>query len=305
MVVTMQNATVTREKRPFRITLLYFVLGVAVLVAISFSLASFLPEQLAMSRQKIGVVEVQGVIIDGRHIVRQLAKYRKDPSIKGIILRINSPGGAVAPAQEIYTEVLKTRKEKKIIASMGSLAASGGYYIASPVHLIVANPGTLTGSIGVIMASSNIQELMDKIGLKPQVIKSGEFKDTGSPMRPMSPKEREILQKVVDDVHQQFVEVIAKGRNMPIEEVEKLADGRIFTGRQALALNLVDQLGSFEDSVDLLADMLGMTKPPKLVQEQETQSLLDWLLQGLLPQRFINTIVPYSFPTLQYLWYWG
>lgn len=301
----METVGETRKKRSCSVIFLYCTLGIMSLVVISYALAYFLPDSLEISRQKIGVVEVKGILSDSRDIVRQISKYRKDPSIHGIILRIDSPGGPVAPAQEIYNEVLKTRAQKNIIASMGSLAASGGYYIASPATRIVANPGTLTGSIGVIMVSSNIQKLMRKIGLEPVVVKSGKYKDIGSPMRPMSEEERQILRNVVDDVHAQFVEAISKGRNLPIEEVRKLADGRIFTGRQALDLKLVDQLGGFEDSIELLMELEGMTERPRIVQESESRSVIDWLLQGLLRNSLGPSALPSPFPTLQYLWYAG
>ncbi|MFQ5673042.1 MAG: signal peptide peptidase SppA [Nitrospinales bacterium] len=299
----MEAVNAPRKKKSFLVRLFYFFVGVLALVGLSRILAVFLPDQLVAARPKVGVVEVHGIITDSRDVVRQLVKYREDPSIKGIILRIDSPGGAVAPSQEIYNEVLKTRDTKKIIASMGSLAASGGYYIASSADRIVANPGTLTGSIGVIMASSNIQKLMDKIGIKPQVIKSGKFKDAGSPLRPMLAEERKILQQVLDDVHQQFAEAVSKARNMPLDEVNKLADGRIFTGRQAMKFNLVDQLGGFEDSVELLMQLLDLKKRPKLIQEKEFRSLLSWLIEGYSPARIADTIASYDkLPVLQYLW---
>jgi len=299
----METAHAPRKKKSFSARVFYFFLGVLALVGLSQILTSFLPDPLAAVRPKVGVVEVQGIITDSREVVRQLVKYREDASIRGIILRIDSPGGAVAPAQEIYDEVLKTRGTKIIIASMGSLAASGGYYIASPADRIVANPGTLTGSIGVIMASSNIGKLMDKIGIEPQVIKSGKFKDAGSPLRPMSVEERKILQNVLDDVHQQFAEAVSKARNMPLDEVKKLADGRIFTGRQALEFKLVDQLGGFEDSIELLMQLLDLQRRPKLIQEKEFRGLLSWLVQGNSATRIADTIASYhNLPILQYLW---
>ena len=303
----METSPMQKRRKSFTAISLYFVLGVLALMGLSEILASFVTDQMTSSREKIGVVEVQGIITDSKRVVRQIKKYRNDSSIKGVILRINSPGGAVAPSQEIYSEVLKIRDEKKVIASMGSLAASGGYYIASATNSIIANPGTLTGSIGVIMASSNIESLMGKIGIKPQVIKSGKFKDVGSPLRPMTEEERKLLQRVLDDVHEQFMEAISKARNIPIEKIRKLADGRIFTGRQALEFNLVDKLGGFEDSVDLLMQLLDLKKRPKVIQEEEPKNFLDWLLQGFSPSRIADQISPYysNSPTLQYLWYLG
>ncbi|MEC7641729.1 MAG: signal peptide peptidase SppA [Nitrospinota bacterium] len=301
----METANAPRKKKSFAAIVLYFTLGAFALVGLAQVLGSFLPDQVAASGDKVGVVEVQGIITDSKEIVRQLNKYRKDSSVKGIILRINSPGGAVAPSQEIYNEILKIRDEKKVIASMGSLAASGGYYIASAANHIVANPGTLTGSIGVIMASSNIQQLLGKIGVRSQVIKSGKFKDAGSPLRPMTPAERQLLQNVLDDVHQQFAEAVSKARNLPMEKVRELADGRIFTGRQALEFDLVDQLGGFEDCIDLLMQLMDMKIRPKVIQEKEPRRLLDWLLEGFSSTYISDKIYPYYgyTPNLQYIWY--
>ncbi len=291
-----------KKKKSFNRALLIFALGVGGLIVLMTSLTSILPETWTGAGQKLALVEVNGIIGDSKEIVRQLSKYRKDKSVRGIILRINSPGGAVAPSQEIYDEVVKIRESEKLIyASMGNTAASGGYYIASPAHRIFANPGTLTGSIGVIMAFSNIEELMGKIGLRPEIIKAGEMKDAGSPVRPMSPKERKLLQGVVDDVHQQFIEAVAKGRNMDIQDVQKVADGRIFTGRQAYHLNLVDELGSLQDTIDQLAEKVGIPGEPKIIQEKEPVSFLDLLLKSSNFQYFNKSLPPPSFPSLQYI----
>ncbi len=254
-------------------------------------------------KEKIAMVEVNGAILDSYDIVRQIRNYRRDDEIKGIIIRIDSPGGAVAPAQEIYDEVLKVRADKKkIYTSMGSLAASGGYYIASASDRIFANPGTLTGSIGVIMAFSNAEKLMNKIGLRPEVIKSGKFKDTGSPLRSMTKKERQYLQSVVNDVHQQFVEAVAKGRNMDIKEASKFADGRIFTGRKAHEMKLVDDLGGLELTISKLGEALGIEGRPKVVYEEPEESFMDWLLSSKVSENLQSNLTGSRFPTLQYLW---
>ncbi|MCK4536549.1 MAG: signal peptide peptidase SppA, partial [Desulfuromonadales bacterium] len=190
--------------------------------------------------EKIAVVEVLGVITDSASAIEHLHNFRDNDSIKAIVLRVDSPGGGVGPSQEIHDEVRQVATVKPIVVSMGSAAASGGYYIAAPADLIVANPGTITGSIGVIMEFTNIQDLLEKIGLRSQVVKSGKHKDIGSPVRPMSVEDREILQSMIDDVHSQFIEAVAVGREMDPEVVRQLADGRIFTGRQAKELGLVD-----------------------------------------------------------------
>jgi protease-4 len=293
-----------QPKKTFGRTLLYFVLGLAALAVLSSVLGRYLSDGgLDGGTETIAMVEVTGTIMDSKEIVRQLSYYRRDDDIKAIILRIDSPGGAVAPSQEIYDEVLRVRADhKKIYASMGSLAASGGYYIAAATDRIFANPGTLTGSIGVIMAFSNAEQLMKKIGLEPEVIKSGKYKDVGSPIRKMKPYERKYLQTVVDDVHQQFIEAVAKGRNMSTREARKLADGRVFTGRQALKLKLVDELGGLEDVIAQLGKDVGIQGRPKVIWEEPPKGFLDWLLDAALPRDFNTSMVPSQFPSLQYLW---
>ena len=279
--------------------LLFFTLILLALVGISSIASEWIPNQRA--ENKIGVVDITGLINDSEHIVNQVKKFGADKRIRGIVLRIDSPGGSVGPSQEIYDEVLKTRKGGKVIyASMGALAASGGYYIASAAEKIFANPGTLTGSIGVIMAFANAKGLMEKIGLQPQVIKAGKYKDIGSPARVMTQKEKNLLQSVVVDVHQQFIEAVANGRDISIAEVTKIADGRIFTGRQAYSLNLVDQLGGLQVSIDQLAHKAGIIGTPKIIQEKPPTGLLDWVLKRSINQTLTDHP---SIPSLQYTWH--
>lgn len=253
-------------------------------------------------RGKIAVVEVRGVISDSREIVRQLSEYRKNDKILGVVLRIDSPGGAVAPSQEIFSEALKLRESAKpIYASMGNLAASGGYYIASAAERIYANPGSVTGSIGVIMAFSNVEGLIKKIGVRPEVIKSGKFKDSGSPTRKMTEKEREYLQGVVKDVHSQFIDAVADSRGLPHEQVKKLADGRIFTGRQALEHKLVDELGGLELAIEKIAEKTGIEGDPKIIWEEEEADLIDILL-GKWTRSVQSAASLPTTPSLQFLW---
>ena len=278
--------------------LFFLVLILFALIGILSLASEWIPEQRAQNR--IGVVDVTGIISGSQHIVTQVKKFRQDKRIRGIVLRIDSPGGSVGPSQEIYDEVLKTREGgKTIYASMGAMAASGGYYIASAAEKIFANPGTLTGSIGVIMAFTNAKGLMEKIGLQPKIIKAGKYKDIGSPARDMTKKERNLLQSVVDDVHQQFIEAIASGRGISIEEVTTIADGRIFTGRQANALNLVDELGGLQATIDQLSDKVGIIGEPKIVNEKPRLGFLDWVLKATINQPFMNQT---SIPSLQYTW---
>ena len=295
---------VDKPKKSFGRTFLYFALGLVALMVLSSVFGRYLSDGgFDDGKEKIALVEVTGAIMDSKEIVRQLSKYRRDDEIKAIILRIDSPGGAVAPSQEIYDEVLRVRADnKKIYASMGSLAASGGYYIAVAADRIFANPGTLTGSIGVIMAFSNAEKLMEKIGLEPQVVKSGKYKDVGSPARKMTAEERVYLQRVVSDVHQQFIDAVAKGRNMTAKEARKLADGRVFTGRQALKLKMVDEMGGLEDVIAQLGEAVGIEGRPKVVWEVPPKGFLEWILGSSLPKELKANWIPSQFPSLQFLW---
>ncbi len=215
--------------------------------------------------EKVGVIEITGVITASRLINERITLFKEDESIKAVVLRIDSPGGGVGPSQEIYQEVKKLAEVKPVVVSMGSVAASGGYYIAAPAAKILANPGTITGSIGVIMEFTNIQDLLDMIGLSNQVVKSGEHKDMGSPLRPMTEADRKILQSMIDDVHSQFIKAVADGRRLELDKVRTLADGRIYTGRQAMAAGLVDQLGNLQDAVDVAGELAGIKESPRMV----------------------------------------
>ena len=219
----------------------------------------------------VAVLQIEGAIDDSRDVMSELKRFKEAPWIKAVVVRIDSPGGAVAPTQEIFEEIQKTKKSKPFIASMGGMATSGGYYIASACDKIVANPGTLTGSIGVIMQLNNVEELMKKIGVKGYNIKSGANKDIGSPFQPLSSEGREILQSLVDDVHQQFVSAVAKGRGMDEARVKKLADGRVYSGAQAKELGLIDQFGTLDDAIDLAAKRVGLEANPAVYYSRQTQ----------------------------------
>ena len=232
---------------------------------------------------KVALVRIEGPIIDSKNAMDEIKDYTRDPSIKAIVLRVDTPGGAVAPSQEIYEEVKKATEKKKVVVSMGSLAASGGYYISSPASRIVANPGTLTGSIGVIMEIPNIEGLMNKVGVKTEVIKSGRHKDMASMFRGIGREERVILQDVLDDVHEQFIKSVAEGRKMRFEDVKKIADGRVFTGKQALAAGLVDELGNLEDAIKAAAKLAGIKGEPEVVSKKEKLSFME-LLRGKFPK---------------------
>lgn len=237
----------------------------------------------------IGVIEIEGVISSSKEINKQLNYFNDRKDIKAIILRINSPGGAVGPSQEIYSEILKIKETKKVIASMSTVAASGGYYIAAAADRIVANPGTITGSIGVIIEFMNFEGLFSKIGLKGTVVKSGKFKDTGSPLRDMRVDEKKYMQSVIDDVHSQFVDAVAEGRKLKRADVVKIADGRIFTGNQALKLGLVDNIGNLTDAVNLTKTVAGISGDHHLVYPKKKVSLLE-AVTGADPKQSLEQI---------------
>lgn len=238
------------------------------LIAIG-SLATNDTEVLSGSGEKIALVELKGTILASEDIVRQVKKYREDHSIKGILLRIDSPGGGVAASQEIYEEVRKTRDGgKPVVVSMGAVAASGGYYVSCGANRIVANPGTVTGSIGVISQFVRVDPLMKKIGVESQTIKSGKFKDAGTPFREMSADDKSYFQGLIDDIYRQFTDVVESERGLDHDSVMRYADGRVFTGEQAWALGLVDTLGTFEDAIDIAAQMAGIKGEPTLIRER-------------------------------------
>ena len=237
---------------------------------------------LIITREKVGVVPIKGIIgidVESDQIVEQLDSFIDNPSVKAIVIRITSPGGSVGPSQEIYDKISMASEKKQVVASMADVAASGGYYVAAAADRIVANPGTITGSIGVIAQFPNMTELFEKIGVSQSVIKSGEFKDVGNPLRPMTAPERALMQGVIDDVYDQFVTAIVEGRNMDRETVLPYADGRIFTGKQALAYGFVDELGGLEVAIKVAGELGGIEgKPAVLYPEKKFKSMLDLFL---------------------------
>jgi protease-4 len=270
---------------------------VLILVALLGSIAWFSHlrgrEAGLMFGDKVGVLEVKGVIANVQPTIENLAKFRKDGSIKALVVRIDSPGGGVSPSQELYQEIRRTVREKPVVVSMGSVAASGGYYIACAAQRIYANPGTITGSIGVILQFTNFEELLKKIGFRMEVVKSGPYKDVGNPGREMTSEEKAYLQAMVDNVHQQFVRDVARGRRMKVEKVQEVADGRIFTGEQAMELGLVDELGNLKDAIDAAAKMAAIEGEPKVVYpEKEKKSVFDYLFDRIT-EKLANNLQPY------------
>ena len=252
----------------------------------------------AFSKDKVAVIELAGIMtsshnvgsraVSARKIIAQLEKYRDDDSVKAIVLRVDTPGGTVVAAQEIHGELMRLRagSGKKIVVSMGDLAASGGYYVACAADRVFASPGTLTGSIGVIMQFPNYQGLFGKIGLGTNTIKSGEFKDVGNGAREMSDRDRRLLQGLVDDVYSQFVEAVAAGRRMSPEQVRPLADGRVFSGRQAQQLGLVDELGDLDAAIAAAGKLAGIEGKPEVIRESPRRGiweLIDARMDGIFP----------------------
>ena len=257
------------------------VLIVIIIVILLVFVLSILRACLGKSGDRLGVVEIEGVISESRQTMEEIIRFKEDPSIKGVILRINSPGGAVGPTQEIYREVVKLKTKKKVFVSMGSVCASGGYYIAAAGEKVYANPSTITGSIGVIMQTVILEELLKKIGVKSNTIKAGELKDAGTPFREMTPEERAYLDGIVKNIHEQFIKDVAAGRKMDFEKVKSMADGRIYTGLQAKDLGLVDSIGNFYDTVDEIKKVLAIKGKPQLVYSEKPFSFSRWLFSSM------------------------
>jgi len=250
---------------------------------------------------RIGVILIDGAILDSRATTSQLVTFRKDKKIKAIILRINSPGGGVGPTQEIHREIQKTAETKKVIASLGGVAASGGYYIASAANKIVANPGTIIGSIGVLMEFVHLEDLLEKIGIKFEVLKSGEFKDIGSPHRELTKRDREILNSLISDIQSQFVAAVANGRELALDKVSQIADGRVFSGVKAKELDLIDVLGNFQDAVDVAKDMAAIEGEAILVYPKKSKAQLwELFLEGTT--RSVTKVLHSIKPQLEYKW---
>ncbi|MGA2400120.1 MAG: signal peptide peptidase SppA [Syntrophobacteraceae bacterium] len=268
--------------------LLGFLIGVILVAVIAWLVSDV---DFSVKGNRVGVIEIKGTILSSQDTLKQIKDFRKDSSIKAIVLRVDSPGGAVGPSQEIYREIRRTVQTKPVVASLGSVAASGGYYVASAASLIVANPGTITGSIGVIIHFPNLRELFGKIGYQMTTIKSGQFKDIGNPARDMTPEEKELLQATIDETYRQFVRDVAQARNLPEDDVRRVADGRIIMGEKALEIKLVDQLGNFEDAVAKAGELAKIEGEPDVVNAKKRKySLLDLVLGSDVSERMSDII---------------
>ncbi len=273
-----------RKKHPilFGILILFLIGTGFFLVVYGISSLSGEKRSFAM-HDRVGIVNVEGFIGESSDIIEQINQFGKDDGIKAVIVRINSPGGSVAPSQEIYEAIVHLKKKKKVVASMGSVAASGGYMIACAADKIVANPGTITGSISAMMNFANAEELLKKIGLKTSVIKSGKYKDIGSPAREMTAEERSLLQELVDDIYDQFLETVAMNRKIPKDDLREIADGRVFSGRQAKKISLVDDIGDLSYAVDLAGKLSGIQgKPEVIYSRKKGQKFWEYILGDMM-----------------------
>lgn len=266
-------AGTTGKRALLIIVIIVAFLGLVVLLSAIFG---------SMGGGKIGVVEIEGTITDMKDVMADIVRFKEDDSIKGVIVRINSPGGAVGPTQEASEELKKLKAVKKVYVSMGSVCASGGYYIAAVGEKIWANPSTITGSIGVIMQQTVVEDLMKKIGVQANTLKAGAMKDVGSPFRKMTDEERKYLQNIIDSIHEQFIKDVAAGRKMNMEKTRELADGRIFTGLQAKEAGLIDFIGTFYDTVDAMKKTVGIKGKPDLVYGKRPFSPLKWIFSSAL-----------------------
>lgn len=259
------------------IALVAVIVGVILVGSVFFVLALLKESSSVFPLGKaVALVKIEGVINRGERVISELESYRKADAVGAVVIRIDSPGGGVVAAHEIYEEIQRIKEEgKPVVASMGSVAASGAYYLACAADKIVANPGSVTGSIGVIMGFPNAEELLRKVGLKFETIKSGKYKDMGSPVREMTEDERELLVEVVDDVWEQFIQIVSEERNLPTEEVIEIADGRIITGRRARELGLVDKLGTLRDAIMLAGELAGIEGEPRLIKRKKAFKILD------------------------------
>ncbi|MGQ9859808.1 MAG: signal peptide peptidase SppA [Thermodesulfobacteriota bacterium] len=274
--------------RPWLLTL-FFLVGVTCILVLLVGLAvQWIGVKDGLgSGDRVAVLRLEGMVVDARFLLEALDRHGKDPRVKAMVLRVDTPGGAVAPTQEIFRAVRAWNQRKKVVASLGSMATSGGYYAACGAERIVANPGTITGSIGVVVHLANLEGLLEKLGIKGEVVKSGEHKDMGSMYRPLTDLERGLLQEVVDDVHDQFVQDVARSRSLEVEKVRAVADGRLFSGRQAQKLGLVDELGGLQEAIQLAARLGGVKGEPVVVEEpKERFSLLNLILGGSRPGFF-------------------
>ncbi len=292
----MEGRRVVKKKRsPFlRGCFISFLIIAA--IPLGLIMAGKIGNLFMMAKDSIGVIPIEGVITSSKEINEELRRFGKNKRIKGVVLRINSPGGGVGPSQEIYEEVKKLKGKKAVIASIGAVGASGGYYIACGADRIIADPGSITGSIGVIIEFVNLKDLVEKLGVRGMVVKSGPMKDVGNPMREMTQEERTMVQELINNIYNQFVDAVADGRKIERTKVLKMADGRIFSGEQAKGKGLVDFLGNFYDAVDIVSQMVGIKGEPNIVYPPKKKISIIELIKGevesIIGQVMSETVIP-------------
>ena len=295
----MTTTTTTTRNRPVRrrtilLAALAIYLGVAVLFVVALSAGLSPAGGGAVFGARVAIVELEGTIVDVDDLLRELRSHRDNPQVKAVVLRINSPGGVVGPTQELHAAIMRLRESgKPVVASLGAVAASGGYYVAVAADKIYANPGTLTGSIGVIFQLPNLDGLMKKVGVDYVVVKAGRYKDIGNFARPMTPEELRLLQALLDDVHAQFISAVATGRKLDRTQVLAFADGRIVSGAQAKDLKMIDALGGLEEAVDGAAVLAGLPRPARVIGPHRKLSIFD-LLRNELDLRGWARVSPLS-----------
>lgn len=266
----------------------FFILFGGALVVTIFVVALYLALVFLGDREvafgdAVAVVDIKGELYYDLQKVQEIEGYRDDKNVKAVLLFINSPGGGVAAAEALYRAVRSLADEKPVVAVMGAVAASGGYYVACAADSIVAHQGTITGSIGVIAAYLRTEELFNKIGLDVVVIKSGKYKDVGSPHRRMTDEEREYLGRLLDGVYEQFLRVVSEGRGMSMRQVRRLAEGRLYSGEEALEVGLIDRVGTYEEALNMAASMGGISGKPRVIKRQPRRPLLDRILGKNIP----------------------
>ncbi|MGC8490671.1 MAG: signal peptide peptidase SppA [Syntrophobacteraceae bacterium] len=277
------------------------LIGVVIGVLLTITLTWLVAGTALFKGSRVGEIDITGTILSSRWTLEHLKKFRKDSSIKAILLRVDSPGGAVGPSQEIYREIRRTVTVKPVVVSMGTVAASGAYYLSSAATRIVADPGTITGSIGVIIHLPNMQGLFGKIGYKTVTIQSGPLKDIGDPGRPMTPQEQALLQSTIDTSYNQFVRDVAGARHLPVAEVQKIADGRIILGEDALKLKLIDRIGNYEDALEEAGKLGGIKGEPQVDEAKKGgSSLLSLLLGSEAGERIHDILADSSSACLMY-----
>lgn len=279
------------KKNRLGVSILFLIILMALFVALAVGLSRFFETEETGSgfmesldyTSKIGVIPIEGPIMTSDEILKDLRRFQKKSSIKAIVLRINSPGGAVAPAQEIYREIERVKKKKPVVASIETVGASAAFYIASNASRVVCSRGTITGSIGVIMMLADIHKLAEKVGVGVNIVKAGKYKDIGSGMKPLTDAEKVILEEFAVEIHNQFISDVALARKdkIEIEKLREISDGRFFSGEKAKDYGLVDNIGNFYDAVQIAAELAGVKGDPQLeYPKKKWNSFLDVVLES-------------------------